>query len=303
MVLVAIAVAPVGDARAIVVRDDVPDAAYVVDDADYPAVVTLFPPDDCAGTLVHAEYLLTVAHCAVDLVVGDSLEVAGTSHAIADVWLHPKWDDGDEYDVAVVRFTAAVQGVAPVPIHRGSDELGAVVEIVGRGVTATGLVGERGGKSDGRLRRATNVVSAVDDLLFEVTFERPGEAGVTDLEGVGASGDSGGPVFLEIDGVVVLAGLNAFGDAPDGIGIAQYGAWDVQTRVSAHAAWIDDVLAGLVEPTDLSADDGCACTLRQSSRTIAPLVLLVVVGRRRAARAITGCRARGGTRSSCRRRG
>ena len=57
------------DAEAIITRDDVPDASYVVPDADYPAVVDLFEPGDCIGTLITTQHLLTVAHCAEDLTV------------------------------------------------------------------------------------------------------------------------------------------------------------------------------------------------------------------------------------------
>jgi hypothetical protein len=303
----------VPEAQAIIIRDDVPDSEYVVADADYPAVVTLFPPDDCAGTLIHASYLLTVAHCAVDLSNGDTLDVNAVSHAIADITLHPMWQDGDNDDIAVVRFEDPVVGVDPVPIYRGSDELGAEVMLLGRGTTATGLEGEPGGSSDGQLRRATNVVSSVDEHLLEVVFERPGEAGVTDLEGVGASGDSGGPVLLEVDGTLYLAGLNAFGDAPDGTAIGQYGSWDYQTRVSRHADWIDGVLEehgsstgedgststdagsggststsvdgtgndsadGSMTPGTTPSQDGCTCTHGTAS---GPWVLLALASRRR----------------------
>jgi hypothetical protein len=300
VVLAGVAAWPVSEAEAIVIRDDVADAQYVVDDADYPAVVTLFPPDDCAGTLIHEAHLLTVAHCAVDLAVGASLDVGGTPHVIAEVTLHPMWQDGDHYDIAVVRFEAPVAGVAPIPIHRGADELGAIVSIVGRGVTATGVEGEAGGSSDGLLRRATNVVTAADDFLLELVFDRPTDEGVTELEGVGASGDSGGPVFLEIDGTVYLAGLNSFGDAPDGSGIAQYGAWDYQTRVSRYADWIDEIVGenpsdpggsesgvgetSVADDPSATAESGCGCAHRGD----APgwLLLFVVAARRRRARSL-----------------
>lgn len=232
----------VPDAEAIVIRDDVADSEYIVEDADYPAIVTLFPPDDCAATLFTEEHLLTVAHCAVDLSPGDPLDVNGVEHAVAEVTLHPMWTDGDNYDIAVVRLEDAAAGVEPVPLYRGTNELGARVALLGRGTTATGLEGEEGGSSDGRLRLATNVVSQADEFLLEVIFESPGEAGITELEGVGASGDSGGPVLFVEDGTTYIAGLNAFGDAPAGIGIAQYGSWDYQTRVSSFADWVDEVV-------------------------------------------------------------
>lgn len=242
-------------ARAIIVRDDVLDADYIVDDADWPALVTLFEPDDCLGTLVDPRHLLTVAHCAVDLEVGGTLDVAGTPYAIEAVRLHGRWRDRDTWDIAMVELETPVEGVLPLPIYRGDAERGAIVALLGRGLTATGLVGEEGASSDGRLRRATNVVVAVDDQNLELVFDRPGEPGVTDLEGVGASGDSGGPVLMDVDGEPVLVGLNSFGDGGDGgTGVGEYGAHDYQTRLSRFADWIDAVLAGR-DPGDRR---GCA---------------------------------------------
>jgi hypothetical protein len=232
----------VPDSSAIIIRHDVPDAEYVVADADYPALVDLIRRGDCIGTLIHESFLLSVAHCAVDLSTGDSLEVGGAAHAVAGVYLHPEWEDRDKYDIALVSLEEPVTDVDPIPIYRGSDELGAVVTLVGRGVTATGIDGEAGGHTDGMLRRATNVVSGVNDQFLEVVFERPGEDGVTDLEGVGAAGDSGCPAFLDVDGTRYVAGLNSWGDGDRGIGIGQYGALDYQTRVSRFAGWLDEVI-------------------------------------------------------------
>tara|TARA_Y100001968_G_scaffold324808_1_gene364899 strand:- start:259 stop:498 length:240 start_codon:yes stop_codon:yes gene_type:complete len=42
------------DAAAIITRDDVTDASYVVADADCPAVIDLFEPGDCLGTVLSA---------------------------------------------------------------------------------------------------------------------------------------------------------------------------------------------------------------------------------------------------------
>ena len=93
------------DAHAVIIRHDLSDSDYIVADADYPALVNLFEPSDCIGTLVHESYLLTVAHCAADLRNGQSLNVNGVSHAIAEVIIHPKCRKRrDEYDIALVRF-------------------------------------------------------------------------------------------------------------------------------------------------------------------------------------------------------
>ena len=240
---VALAVLAVSAVHGIVIRHDLDDADYIVAGSDYPALVTLFEPDACSGTLVPASYLLTVAHCAADLEEGDSLLVNGAPHAIAEVILHPRWrSNRDNFDIALVRFQRPVRGVDPLPIYRGSDELGSLVTLFGRGVTATGLQGERRATSDGNLRRATNVVSEVNNHFIEVIFERPGEDGVTDLEGVGVSGDSGGPVFIDVDGVPHIAGLNSWGEGGNGIRVGQYGSRDYQTRVSQYLDWLDSVV-------------------------------------------------------------
>jgi hypothetical protein len=178
----------------------------------------------------------------VDLNVGQSLEVNGAPYVVAEVIQHPNWQDLGEYDIALVRFENPVVGVTHQPIYRGSSELGHVVTLVGRGVTATGLVGEDGASSDGKLRRVTNVVSAVNDHFLEVVFESVGQGGITDLEGVGAAGDSGCPSFLEVDGVSYVAGLNSYGDGDDDIGIGQYGSRDYQTRISQYLEWLDSLV-------------------------------------------------------------
>jgi MYXO-CTERM domain-containing protein len=302
--LLFLTVGPTADA--LIVRHDVPPSDYLVAEADYPALVDLFGPGDCIGTLIHKSYLLTVAHCASDLTTGSSLEVNGVSHTIADIIIHPDWNDNlDQRDIALVRLEQPVTGVAPLPIYRGSAELGSVITLVGRGMTGTGLTGEAGGTHDGKLRRVTNVVSAADEQTLQIVFERAGEAGVTNLEGVGAEGDSGCPGFVEVNGVSYVAGLNSFSDAEYDNEVAIYGARDYQTRVSRYVAWLEshiDFSSSADPPDPAPADSGISanpvddpdaagCSLSGSSPEGGgvPLLLLALIalglGRRRRRRA------------------
>lgn len=243
-------------ARAVITRHDVPDASYVVPDADYPALVDLFEPDDCMGTLVEGSHLLTVAHCATDLQVGHALDVAGAPHTVAEVFLHPQWNDGDHYDIAVVRLSTPVTHVEPLPIYTGNGELGQTVWLVGRGTSGTALQGESGGSNDAQLRRATNTVSFVNDFLIELRMDSPTDADVTALEGVGAGGDSGCPVFMDVNGVPHIVGLNAFGDTDGGGDIGSYGAWDYQTRVTLYETWLEGIIGPIPVPSvDPDTDD------------------------------------------------
>ena len=228
----------------IIIRDDRPDTDYLVLDSDYPALVDLIERGDCIATLVHESYLLTVAHCAAEVNAGKVLQVNGVPHTVAEVILHPQWNRRrDDYDIALVRLAEPVKGVTPLPIYRGPEETGALITLVGRGDSGTGVRGERGASNDGRLRKCTNIVSQVNDHFIEILFERPGEEGVTELEGVGAAGDSGCPAFIEVDGVSYIAGLNSWGDGPRGVRVGQYGANDYQTRVTRYLEWLDSVVA------------------------------------------------------------
>ncbi len=257
LVLILLA-AQVTPAHAIIMRHDVPESDYVVDGADYPALVDLFEPGDCLGTLIRDDAVLTVAHCAVDLKRSDTLTFAGVEHGIAAIRIHPDYR-GFRDDIAMVFLSEPVGGVEPVPVYRGSDEKGAVLTIVGRGIHGTGRSGERGGSDDGVLRRATNVVTAVDAQWLEVHFDAPGEPGALPLEGVGAGGDSGGPAFIDTPSGPQLAGLNSWGEGDRGVGVGEYGAKDYSTRVSRQLDWLDGELSGNpIEPSRTAGKTGCA---------------------------------------------
>lgn len=231
------------DAHAIITRHDVDDAEYVVDAADYPELVDLLEPGDCLATLVHPSYLLTVAHCATDLETGASLTVGDETRTVTTIKLHPRWNDGDAFDIALIQLDTPVLSVEPVPLYRDEDELGSEIELLGRGLHGTGEQGESGASDDAQLRRATNTVDSVDDHFLRLTFDPPTREASTMLEGVGAGGDSGGPVFLRREGITYLAGLNSWGDSCD-VDVAKYKANDYQIRVSQFVAWIDAGIAG-----------------------------------------------------------
>lgn len=57
-------------------------------------------------------------------------------------------------------------------------------------------------------------------------FETSGEEGITDLLGIGASGDSGCPVLIDVDEVLYIVGLNSSGDGGKGIKVSQYDSRD-----------------------------------------------------------------------------
>ncbi len=250
-----------GSALALSTRHDVPDESYVVPDEDYPAVVDLWP-GDCTATLIRDDALLTVAHCAEDLRMGWILDIAGEDRAVSRVVLHPDYR-GWASDIAVVFVDSPVDHVVPHALYEGVDELGATLTLVGRGLHATGLDGERGGRMDFQLRRAQNVVSRVSEHWLEVVFESPTDPTVLPLEGVGIAGDSGGPAFVETPDGLAIAGLNSWGDAPRPWDIGKYDGWDYSSRVSTYIDWVRGVLA--VAPlVEISGGCGDRATLTLS---------------------------------------
>ncbi len=278
-----------GSAWAVIMRDDVPASAYAVDDADYPALVDLFEPGDCVGTLITPEFLLTVAHCAVDMSTDQVLEVGGQTVGVSAITPHPDYRNF-KHDIALVQLAQAVDWVTPHGLYTAEQEVGLQIEIVGRGLHGTGVQGEPGASQDTQLRRATNIVTKATEQWLEVHFEAPGEAGITDLEGVGASGDSGGPAFIDLDGEQVIVGLNSWGEGPGAIRVGQYGAQDYSTRVSQFIPWIEEVtgvamgdsggedtgdaVTDVHTPGQAGSDKGCGC----ASATFRPVAVWWAVG-------------------------
>ena len=253
----------------------------MVQDSEFPALVDLLGVGDCIGTLITTRHLLTVAHCAEDLETSQSLQVAGTAHGIATITLHPQWVDWD-YDIAVVALEEPVADVTPYPLFTGTDEQGQLLTLVGRGLHATGLQGEPGASTDGLLRRATNLVASTSEQWLEVRFEAPGSGeSITDLEGVGAAGDSGGPAFIGTGEGLQVAGLNSWGEPPAGGAIGQYGGSDYSTRVSSFAEWIQEQTSSSPGGNASGADNGCACADSSPAANWFPFVLLLGLAQRR----------------------
>jgi len=138
--------------------------------------------------------------------------------------------------MALIQLDSAVPNVRPARLYRDSDELGREAVIVGRG--DFGPAGKQPTLSDGRRRAVTNTIDDAGPLRLRLTFDEPPNG--THLEGVGAPGDSGGPLLILIGGEPHVAGVSSasMGGPP-----GAYGTRDVYARVSTAADWIDATIA------------------------------------------------------------
>ncbi|MFP7721772.1 S1 family peptidase [Lysobacter sp. A3-1-A15] len=243
-------------ASAIVVRHDVPDAAYLARESDFPAVFSLYRTkaghNECIATLINARFAVTAAHCAREKSLlaatgpdspGYEVKVAGISARIDRVIPHPGEGVGRPPDLALLRLAEPVVHVAPLPLYRGTQEVGQVIVLPGWGGTGNGESGL--GSEDGLFRVAENRVDRAEGRRLVWRFDTPGQGPALTLEGISGPGDSGGPALLRTPEGWQVAGVSSSQDTMDGPE-GLYGVEEYFVRISTFAQWIDaQVGAGL----------------------------------------------------------
>lgn len=262
-------------AGAVVVRADVEDARYRIPATAFPALVDL--PGEGHGVLIAPQWVVTAAHATPMQMPGmeQDVSIGGVAYRIKRVVLHPDYRKppdalvqealttrdfsrfyaalGAADDIALIALAKPVLGVAPVALYRGDAEVGMTAELIGKGATGDGNVGQDPhGAHRGVLRHAFNTIAGADARYLWYRFDPPASA--LPLEGITGSGDSGGPLLIGAGDARQLVGLASWGQYPP-----EHPFWKTWTadrpfvqglygqivhavRISHYLPWIEQVM-------------------------------------------------------------
>jgi V8-like Glu-specific endopeptidase len=242
----------------------------------YPAVGAIVPvspicgesdeasPITCTGTLVAPRVVLTAAHCVENADVSQVLSVVfapETARALPSERVrvvegrpHPTWSSGaNDIGALILAEDAPVAPVPLVGLSLSADVVGRTTRVVGFGIDDQGRTGSR--------RSGTAQVTAV----------RAGTFSIAVAPGMSCGGDSGGPSFLEVDGVERIVGITSYGDLSCTTG--------TNMRVDVHEAFVQAVLHEVARapptrpPLDPTVD---ACTVQCQGHADCPLGMACV---------------------------
>lgn len=237
---------------------------------DYPWQVFLTAGDYmCGGTIISENWILTAAHCTIDE-NGDDISsgemnvkvgatnpyriLFGENYAVKNVIVHQNYNINDiEYDIAILELEEAIDFENAEPIKLISEEEvldgatapGVMATVTGWGLTRVNPDLFATILQEVQLPIVSNEAAAVVWGRIDPTILM---AGYLDGGKDACSGDSGGPLIVDVDGEPKLAGVVSWGSE----NCDTYGGF---TRVSSYVDWIYDN-TGIPRPITLNSPIG-----------------------------------------------
>lgn len=218
-------------AQAATILDTLTPQAYRDEAALYPMVGQVTGSGfSGSGVLLSDRWVLTAGHVSRNKQSGGSFRVGEVNYTIASTVLHPGYStSGTSYsnDLGLLYLSAPVTRISTTNMYRftqPSSILGREATYVGHGFSGTGLTGA---ETPIELRAFTNLIEFYGDQYgltttsFVSDFDNPtgtsnrqdSNPAATRLEGAVAPGDSGGGVFVTVDGVRYLIGITSYSGA------------------------------------------------------------------------------------------
>lgn len=228
-----------GDGRYII--NPLPDNHWIMESDAVRSVGLLKNSNGGLGsaTLISPRHVLTAGHVVDNPNLTYTFSINGENYRInnGNIHIHPNYrkfsatDVDPRFDLAVIDLGVFVpESVArPSPRLAHTPIKNATVLLVGFGQTGT----TNGSLDSGGTRRAsfTKLDGDITDGTLSYRFD-----GGTD--GATAHGDSGGPDFVYVNGVWLLAGVHSMGQNPANAP----GTMHWSTRVDYHKDWIDSIV-------------------------------------------------------------